>query len=807
MEGKRRTFFSGAAVAALIAGLAAATTPALAQQQAAAAPAADAQPMRPDDIVVTAQRREQKLQDVGIAVSVLNTAALTNLNVTSATDIVRAVPNLKFNSYGSSQVVFNIRGVSQNDYGDQQEPPVAVYQDDSYASSITTASFPVFDLARTEVLRGPQGTLFGRNATGGAVQFISSQPTDVLDGYVRGTYGSFNQRIFEGAISGPIAPGLSVRLSGIYDRDDGYIENITPGQPDRGANNHWALRGIIQYAPTDNFKARLTVRYAEADHERQAALYALAPECPNAQGQGEFLSATQACAYWGSPPGAIATGYTNPSITPSQGGDAWKTAGTGDPYVDRKQFAATLRLEGRIGAFDVVSISDYQHLTKFYNEIGDAQPELPYVKGQSSYTPGPCAPPAQAVTCYAPGVYFYQGTKSDQYTQELRASTSFGRQYLVFGAFGMILNGNYTAKYATPFDGYDPTVAFSQKTRSWAIFAQDEWKIDDHWKLIGGLRFWHDHKVGTYDGSELFSGFTMHYGPDRIRYNDPTGTTPLTGVTATPDDASANFSGVTARAEIDYKPSRDTLIYASYNRGSKSGGFTFSTGTPTLGQSVIDTINNIAYKPETLNDYEVGLKTRLGANTTFNLAGFYYDYQHYQAFVQVGFTQSVRNLRASNLGVEAELVSHPLTGLTLQANASAQRSRVYNVLLPDGVTVVTHNLPQAPSFSAGGLIRYEFALAGGIASLQADALYQDKTCFTVMCAPVEREPAYDVENLRFGFTPSGMKLDLAVFVNNVLNHAYRVYAYDGAYYNGEVAGVYAKPRTWGVTATYHFGGQ
>src|SRR5204862_143190 len=112
MEGKRRTFFSGAAVAALIAGLAATTTPAHAQQQANATPAADAQPTRPDDIVVTAQRREQKLQDVGIAVSVLNTAALTNLNVTSATDIVRAVPNLKFNSYGSSQVVFNIRGVS-----------------------------------------------------------------------------------------------------------------------------------------------------------------------------------------------------------------------------------------------------------------------------------------------------------------------------------------------------------------------------------------------------------------------------------------------------------------------------------------------------------------------------------------------------------------------------------------------------------------------------------------------------------------------------------------------------------------------
>ena len=139
----------------------------------------------PGEIVVTAQRREQKLNDVGIAVSVLSGKEIKALNITNATDVVRAIPNLKFNAYGSSQVVYNIRGVSQNDYGDQQEPPVAVYQDDSYTSSITAASFPVFDLARVEALRGPQGTLFGRNATGGAVQFISAQPTEELDGYVR----------------------------------------------------------------------------------------------------------------------------------------------------------------------------------------------------------------------------------------------------------------------------------------------------------------------------------------------------------------------------------------------------------------------------------------------------------------------------------------------------------------------------------------------------------------------------------------------------------------------------------------------
>ena len=124
------------------------------------------------EVVVTAQRREQNIQDVGIAVTPLSDEALKDLNITTATDIVKAVPGLKMNAYSSAQVVFNIRGVAQNDYGDQQEPPVAVYQDDSYSSSINLASFPVFDLARVETLRGPQGTLFGRNATGGAIQFI-----------------------------------------------------------------------------------------------------------------------------------------------------------------------------------------------------------------------------------------------------------------------------------------------------------------------------------------------------------------------------------------------------------------------------------------------------------------------------------------------------------------------------------------------------------------------------------------------------------------------------------------------------------
>lgn len=793
--------------------------PGLAQAQTAAP--ADATAGAPQaetgngDIVVTAQRREQKLNDVGIAVSVISAKDLRALNINNATDIVRAIPNLKYNAYGSSQVVFNIRGVSQNDYGDQQEPPVAVYQDDSYAASITTASFPIFDLARTEALRGPQGTLFGRNATGGAVQFISNQPTHDFGGYVSATTGSFNQSVFEGALNGGLTDTLAARISGVYDRDSGYIKNLLPGGADLGANNHWATRGILQWDPTSDFRARLTVRYAQADHERQAGVYTLTPACPNAQYQGEFLAANQVCDYWNNyggtsynngVPGSVANGYANPAITATQGGNPWQTYSAGENYVNRKQFAATLRLEGKIGAFDVTSITDYQNLAKFYIESDDGVPGLPYQEGVAlpPYTTGPCAS-APAITCYASGTIFYQRARTEQITQELRAATHFGANYLTFGAFGMVLTGNYGAKYATPFDQYDPTVRFYQRTRSFAFFAQDEYKFDDHWKLILGARYWRDSKLAWYTAREAISGLTVNWGPSGINFFDPTGAADAAGITVTPAAARPTYDGVTARAELDYKPGPDTLLYASYNRGSKSGGFTFSTGTPFPGQALIDTLNNIPYRPETLNDYELGLKTRIGPDVQFNLSAFYYDYKNYQAYVQVGYTQLVRNLPATIKGIEAELTAHPIEGFTLQASAAVQDSKVKNVLLPDGVTVVNHDLPQAPGFSGNALVRYEFGLGGARISLQGDALYTGKFCFSVLCAPDEREGAYHVENARIGVIPAGGKLELAFFVNNLFNRVYRSYAFDGSLYWGDALSVYGKPRTWGLTARVNFG--
>ncbi len=734
-----------------------------------------------EEIVVTAQRREEKLQDVGIAVTALGSDALSNLNITAATDITRAVPSLKMNAYSSSQVVYNIRGVSQNDYGDQQEPPVAVYQDDSYSSSINTASFPVFDLARVEVLRGPQGTLFGRNATGGAIQFVSNRPTRDFEGYATATVGSYNQWILEGALSGPLGDTVQGRIAAISNQADGYMKSVVPGVGDRGGNDHYALRGQLSWQPTDGIDLNLIVRYMKANKETQAGLYSEAPACPNDRFQGEFTRQDQSCAFWGTGPGEAGTGYRNDAITPQWGGDPWKTAETQRSYVDREITGATLHFDWDLSDdVHLVSITDWQHAEKFYLEGGDASP--------------------------VDGVLFYQGSDLDQYSQEFRLSGNAGAHYWVAGVYGMKVDGSYTGKFADPFYGYDPTVEMGQKTTSYALFAQDEWSFADRWKLIAGLRYWSDEREGRYFGTApevpgLSAPVTIIFNRHQV--------SPV-GSSITPDDAKHSFDGVTARLQVDWKPSDDVLLYASFNRGSKSGGYTFSTGTPydpdgslTVPRAFLE---GIPFDKETLDAYELGMKSTLfGGRTTLNLAAFYYDYKDYQAFAQFGPVQTVINLDANLAGIEAELVARPVDALTLQISGSFLDSTVKDVPLPDGVTIEDHDLPQAPSFSGSALARYDFTVGAGKLGVQADVQYSSSFCFTVLCAPVEHEDSYSVANARISYDSDSGRWGVAAFVNNLFEEKYRVYAFDSSLFSGVVAGVYAKPRWYGLSGTYRFG--
>ncbi len=768
--------------------------------QAEAAPAQAREETPFDEITVTAQRREQNIQDVGISVTPLGAETLQNLNIKTATDIVRAVPSLKMNAYSSSQVVFNIRGVAQNSYGDEQEPPVAVYQDDSYSSSINLASFPVFDLARVEALRGPQGTLFGRNATGGAIQFISHRPTDEFEGYTTATFGRFNQQIFEGAVSGPISDRWQGRLAFISNQDDGYIEDVSGTEEDRGANDHYALRGQLAWQPTESTDVNLILRYLRADKERQAGLYSHEPACPNAQRQGEFTPPTLDCPAWGQGAGATGTGFQNPAIIPSRGGNPWATEETSPSYVDRTIKAATIRIDSKVGELDLVSITDYQKANKFYIEGGDASPDL--------------------------GVVFYQGSDLKQYSQELRLSGAFGNNQLVGGVYGMKVDGDYTGQFADPFYAdiftgcappscaYIPVITASQTTTSFAVFAQNEWQATDKLSLITGLRYWHDQRKGAYYGDEPSNDIHIAFDHTQVvgtAFGAPFDET-VVPITLTPDDADKTFDDFTVRLGLDYRVNDNVLLFASYNRGSKSGGFSFSTGTPfadfepftPLGTDA-QFLNGIPFEPEVLNSFEAGIKSSINRTTTFNASAFYYDYTDYQAFVQLGYNQTIINLPATAHGLEAEINSRPVTGLTLQLGVSLLSSNVEDIVLPDSVTEVEHDMPQAPGFSGNALARYEFALGGGMASVQADVLYSGDFCFTVLCAPVEKESSYSVANARIAYGAEDGRWQVAIFGDNLTDEEYRVYAFDSSLFAGVVAGVYGKPRTYGLTATYRFG--
>jgi iron complex outermembrane receptor protein len=732
------------------------------------------------------------LQDVGIAVTALSAKAITSQGIKDSVDLTRTVPSLKMNEYTPSAVVFNIRGVSQNDFGDEQEPPVAVYQDDSYASSFVSSGFPLFDLQRIEVLRGPQGTLFGRNATGGAIQFISAKPTKALDGYFTIGTGSYNALNLEGAVSGALTDTVQMRLSGMKDYADGYLEDIIPGQSARGAVNHYAARAITEWQPTADSNVQLELRYARNPHEDSAGMYSWEAVYPDAHGQGTYLPANMVNpllqaynpAYANTPAsqlptGTDFTGYSNSAIDAQRGGDPWKVASNGQSYTDRTLWGANIKVEAPAGPFRLTSISDFQSNIKSYLEDASASPN--------------------------DQVNFSQGAHIVQYSEELRASGHFGDHELVLGAYGMNVDGHYTASYAFPllFD-LIPEVHFKQKTISYAVFGQDEWTLPDDFKAILGVRYWHDERKVDYVAVDN-TGESVIFNTGQVSAFDGLAGTPVTsGITVKPSDADKDFSDYSLRAELDYHPSENLLLYGSFNRGTKSGGFTLSTATPTAGYEV-SFVNGIPYKPEVLNDFETGAKLSLPLRSTLNLTGFYYDYQHYQAFAEYGLVETVINLPAEEEGFEAEFATHPLHGLTLSSNLSIIDNKVSDVPLPDG-TIVTHHLPQDPKTSGAFEARYDYPTEYGAVFGQADVQYTGKYCFSVLCAPVEHEPAHTVLNLRFGYTPPNKRWDAAVFVENVTQEIYRVYTFDVASYTGQIPSVYAKPRTWGVSLTYHFGG-
>ncbi|KKW90140.1 hypothetical protein YP76_22155 [Sphingobium chungbukense] len=723
------------------------------------------------DIVVTANRREQNLQKVGISITAFSGTAIQKLGFVTSTDIVKQTPAVSFYQFSPSVSNINIRGVVQNDFADHLEPPIAVYQDDTYVGSSGGISVPIFDLERVEVLRGPQGTLFGRNATGGLIHFISAAPTDHLSGYVQGSYGRFNTYNVQGAISGPITENILGRLSFTRNQSDGPFYNTQTGKHDAGNTDNYAVRGQLLFDMGDT-KIRLLGRYNRDDQHGPA--YSGGVAVPGPDGLGVPVGPNQIAQFPNIVTGGTVTapcaGCNVVGFKPSS--DPYTVANPYPGYFKRSIYNGQIKLTHDFGSVTLTSVTDYLKINKFlmYNNN------------------------------FSPAQFFVYGTtqRYDQVSEEVRLNGTTGNLKWVVGGFYLHMNGRYGSAVdldLAPYVGAPPCIGvqcapggtvpanfqtnYRLVTNSVAAFAQGEYAINDQFSVIGGLRFTHDRKRYDYaftDTPQIQAPFTYNPG------NNPAANRP--------------FDNVSAKAELDYKPDNTTLLYLSYTRGHKGGNWTAPVFPPIFP-------DQFAHKQEVLTSYEAGIKKRfLGGRGTFNASGFYYDYQNFQAFSLINIAQTITNVNAIVYGGEAELKLTPVPGLDFAINGSTIHSKVKGIVLPDG-SQVTRKMPNTPRLALSGLARYEWDFAGGKLAAQASGQYKEGYYLTVLNEPVNYERKWATLDLRMSWTSPNDKFELAIYGDNVTSTQYRVWALDVSSLSLGMQ-VFAPPATWGVSGRMKF---
>jgi iron complex outermembrane recepter protein len=680
-----------------------------------------------EQIIVTASKREQNLERVGTAVTALSESQLVAMGKSDLTAVTNRVPGMQFNQYAPTLTVFNIRGVSQNDFTDAQEAPVAYYSDGVYVSALGAISGQMYDLSRVEVLRGPQGTLFGRNATGGLVQTISALPTPEFSGYLQAAAGSYGEYTTEGAVSGPLSDSVRTRLSFMTDDSQGYVHDVVSGLS-LGTARAYAVRSQFDFdlPNADNLLVKFYV--TRNDHERPADYYTV-PSYPNQLGLGVILPPN--VNYWHTCPGCDILGYRSPYLN-----DPYTIAINHLPSFTRTYFGGTATYTGSLFGQKLTSITSYQGLRKDYSEDSDGTP--------------------QTLDHYFVHQYFTQES------QELRLEGTTDRLFWVAGLYGLAIDSNNG--YSADLSGLGAEDYYKNQTHthSGAVFGQIEYKLRDDVKLITGIRGSYDHKEYSYYIEQLATGSPA----ESVLFDSNT----------YPSLATESFKNWSGKLEVDYTPSEDALLYASVNRGTKAGGFASPGSIP---NTVSQLVNALPFNQEVLTSYEGGLKlTMFNGSTRLNAAVFHYNYEHYQAFSVIGIFSEITNNDAQVNGGELELTTTPVNGLVLNGFVSLLRSRVYDIVAPSGA-IINPEMPQSPHYSLGSSADYTLPTSVGSFKLSGDWKYNAPEYWEIFNAPADREPGEGWGDARLAFVPaSNNKWEFAVSVKNVTNKVYHIYASD-----------------------------
>jgi iron complex outermembrane receptor protein len=709
-----------------------------------------------EEIIVTAQRREESIQDTPVSVTALSGEQLAAFGMRSTMDIAAQAPGVIMtqSSGGSLNALLTIRGVTQADYAPSQEAPNAVYVDEIYYSSPNALNFGLFDLGRVEVLRGPQGTLYGRNSTGGLMSVVSAKPTSDRAAFADLTLGDYEQVRFEGMVNGAITERMNGRLAVLADYHDGYVENVLPGDNDSFAKKLQAARGSLTYS-TDDFDALFVLSWSRMPRHRSGA-YQHTPAVFTDEGLGADNPAYP----------------SDPTATDFAGGrDPWPDPHKGEfsdvNWLTNEMVSPTLKLSWKIGDMTLTSLSNYQSFEFDYSDDDDgvALPITQYEMGQDLR----------------------------QWSQEFRLSGKNGAFDWTAGVFYLdIGTKNYNHYWLPDPDVFVPILGtpiefnanskFTVDTSSWAAFAQTDYEFTPELSLTIGARYTHDTKDGTAQ--------TFYTEPDYGLVYDftPASAGDLTRI------SEGKYS---AKIQLNWRPMDDVLGYAGVTRGYKSGGF----NAPLDGSvSPEDT----PYGSEVLTSYEAGAKvTLLDGHARINGAAFYYDYQDYQAYDLTGLTSIIRNFDAEIYGGELEVYAVPIEGLDVGIGVSLLHGKVFDV--PAGADPETQapiirdrTMPHAPEFSMNWLVRKAWPIGTNQFSVQVDGNHMAERESGVSNSPAVHMDAYTLWNARLAYTFGDGRYEAAAFGSNLTDENVQIYGYDQAAYFGYNIAVYGPPRLIGV---------
>lgn len=750
----------------LLTGLSAFAVATPAAAQTAPAPAEDT---GLSEIIVTAQKKSERLQDVPISVAAVSGQTVADMHAATLQGLQGTITNFQIGNFSNTpnNAVFSIRGIGVIEPDPYAGNTVAVVVDNVPQYFSIGALLDLYDVDRIEVLRGPQGTLFGANTTGGVVNVVNAQPTNVFGGRLDASYGNYNHLTLGGVINAPLTDTLAARLTVSHDQRKGFVTNVVDGS-DMGKRNVTIVRGALKYSPIVDFDATLTGEY---DRARNGSPIVVAGDLP---GEAEYV-----------PPG-VQNMYVSPCIpagSPCRAPDKYLSARAGVPDISnvdtfRGTLVANLR-NSPIG--DITSVTGYKHFRQFEFTDQDGTP------------------------------LFLDDTRRKttgwQFSQELRTDihATDAIDFLV-GGFYMKTHYHHQQDFRIQFaaPGLFQRNIQNQDNYSLSAFAQSYVKLSDKLRFQAGIRFSHEHTemLASTATSIALGGLTTFDG------TAPDGTPNTSLGTVAPPLGSKSWNNVGWKIGLDYKVIPEVLLYGYWARGFKSGGFTGRIGIPSdIGP----------YNPEHVDTLEAGFKADLlNRRLRANLAVFHTNYRDIQ-LAQIYFAGSGATLvqgstiinAASAIikGFEAELQAAPTRGLTLTgslAYLSAKYSR-FPYLLPSGATLdlTGQRLQNAPRWTASAGATYEFPIGGGTGRLHAQYSYTGEKLETsiIDTARATIQPTHLIDG-NIDWTAPGDRLTIGLWARNLADKRYLASVFDAPGTLGLVN--YASPREFGVSAGFKF---